>query len=224
MSESQEQLVLKEGDVFLLSQQTGDISGSSGLGLYYHDTRYLSVLRFKVNGQTPPLLNFSSSQNFMGLLQFGNDIFILPGGQAVMPQTISIRRSRFITEGLHERMGFVNYNRFPVPITLSVEFGSDFRDIFDVRGFPRDKWGELLPPEWQDGVLQLRYRGLDGIERSSQISFDRPPDAVDINMPTSTEPVIEPGIMVPDVGAPSYHIYIEPPTATATWNLVLEPN
>ena len=83
------------------------------------------------------------------------------GRLGLLPQTISTRRSRFIRDGLHERIGFANYNRFPVPLSVTLTFGADFRDIFDVRGFHRDRWGELLPPMWEDGVLQLRYNGLE---------------------------------------------------------------
>src|SRR5207237_6489537 len=117
--------------------------------------------------ETPPLPNFPDYRNFMGSLQFANAVFQLADGTPVLPETISIRRSRFISEGLHERIGCVNYNRFPVPVTVSVTFGADFRDIFDVRGFIRDKWGDLLPPLWEDGTLSLRYMGLDGLARST---------------------------------------------------------
>ena len=219
-----DQLVLKEGNVFLLSQENGDITGNEGLGLYYSDMRYLSLLVFSVNGETPPLLNFSGYRNFMGSLQYANSVFQLADGTAVLPETISIRRSRFINEGLHERIGFVNYNRFPVPMTVSVTFGADFRDIFDVRGFVRDKWGNLLPPLWEDGTLSLAYMGLDGLARSTIITFDRLPDRVVPYVPPNTGPVIEPSKMVPIVGAPSFHINIEPPTATAIWDIEVPPN
>src|SRR5205823_9527462 len=58
------------------------------------------------------LLNFSGYRNFMGTLQYANDILYLPDGKIILPQTISMRRSRFIQDGLHERVGFANYNRF----------------------------------------------------------------------------------------------------------------
>src|SRR5437868_2059349 len=108
MSELVQQMVLKEGNIFLLSHENGDISGHAGLGLYYQDIRYLSFFTFRVNGQEQPLLNFSGYRNFMGTLQFANDFLQLPDGTSVMPQTISIRRSRFIRSGLHERLGFAN--------------------------------------------------------------------------------------------------------------------
>src|SRR5207244_10991050 len=98
--------------------------------------------------------------------------------------------------------------------SVTLSFGADFRDIFDIRGFPRDKWGNLLPPEWEDDALTLRYEGLDGVARRTVISFDRPPDGLDVRMPDSDHPYVEPGIMVPVVGAPSYHVIITPPIAT----------
>ena len=75
MSALTQQLVLKEGNIFMLSHESGDVDGNAGLGLYYRDTRYLSVFTFEVNGHPPPLLNATSAQNFMGTLQFANDIY-----------------------------------------------------------------------------------------------------------------------------------------------------
>src|SRR5215212_3509929 len=164
-----EQVVLKEGDVFLVSHENGDVFGNTGLGLYYQDMRYLSRFTMQINGQTPSLLNFSGYRNFMGTFQHANNIMKLPGDVVLLPETLSIRRNRFVHAGLHERIEIVNYNRFPVPVDLSLAFGSDFRDIFDVRGFPRDKWGELQPPIFEDGKLLLRYIGLDGLARSTEV-------------------------------------------------------
>src|SRR5688572_12284808 len=61
-----QQVVLKEGSIFLVSHENGDISGNAGLGLYYKDMRYLSLLSLKINEQTPPLLSFSGHRTFMG--------------------------------------------------------------------------------------------------------------------------------------------------------------
>ena len=221
MSTLNRQLVLKEGGIFLVTQDTGDITGNEAQGLYYRDTRHLSLFILGVNGQPPPLLNFSGYRNFMATLQYANDILVLEDGKVVLPQTISIRRSRFISEGLHERMGFVNYNQFDVPLHVTLSFAADFRDIFDVRGFPREEWGEMLPPVYEDGTLTLRYSGLDGVERNTVVLFELPPDEVRLDMPENPEPTIEPGIMLPVVGAPSYHVTLPTPVATLAWNIVL---
>src|SRR5262245_45180288 len=120
MSSLSQQLVLKEGDIFILSQDDGEISGNTGLGLYYHDVRYLSRMVMMVNGQALSRLESSGSRTFMGIVYLANEAFTLPDGTAVPPETITARRSRFISDGLHERIELTNYNRFPVPVTLTL--------------------------------------------------------------------------------------------------------
>ena len=137
MPSSMQHLVLKEGDIFIVTDEYGNIPENTPLGLYYHDTRYLSLLNLEVNGADPELLQSTSAQNFMSNLQFANTLFHLDDGTMVLPQTISIRRNRLVRAGLYERIGCMNYNRFPVTLTLLLEIGADFRDMFDVRGFAR---------------------------------------------------------------------------------------
>ena len=221
MATLSQRMVLKEGDCFLLSSESGEMDGTDGSGLYHEDTRYLSTHSFRVNGQVPSLLGFSAHRSFMGTIRQANDILHLPGGELLLPQTLSISRSRFISEGLHERIEVINYNRISVPLVIQLHFGSDFRDIFDIRGFRREGWGELKRPEWDGSRLLLGYMGMDGVERSTGITFDRPPDGVEIATRDDSTPHLEPSIMWPVVGAPSYHITIQPPIATATWRFAL---
>src|SRR5712692_10289036 len=51
--------VLKHGDMFAVFDRFGDIErfGSSELGLYYQDTRFLSRLALRLENQRPPLLS-----------------------------------------------------------------------------------------------------------------------------------------------------------------------
>src|SRR5262249_28416218 len=51
-----------------------------------------------------------------------------------------------------------------------------FADVFEVRGTRRVRRGERLPDAPADTAALLRYRGLDGIERRTQITPSRPPD------------------------------------------------
>src|SRR5674476_764715 len=52
-------LAIKEGDLFLYSDALGQASGSenSALGLFYHDTRYLSRHELTIAGRQPVLLS-----------------------------------------------------------------------------------------------------------------------------------------------------------------------
>src|SRR5713101_1310768 len=56
--------VLKHGDMFAVFDRFGDIErfGSSELGLYYEDTRFLSRLALRLENQRPPLLSSTISE------------------------------------------------------------------------------------------------------------------------------------------------------------------
>jgi glycogen debranching enzyme len=202
MPDINQQLVLKEGEIFQFSEQTGDIDGDrpgSTQGLYYRDTRFLSLLTLTANGQPPSLLTFTGYQNFMATFQFANDIWSLPGDLIARQRTLSLRRSRFIGDALHERIGVVNYNRFPVPLDITLTFGSDFRDIFDIRGYYRaaDARGDLLEPVFDNGKVMLRYEGRDGVQRATEIRFNRPPTSVSVEPPAAPDthdPTVESGL------------------------------
>ena len=135
-----ERTVLKEGQIFLVADRAGDIKALNleGHGLYYRDTRHLSLFELDVTGTRLTLLSASGELNFMSNLQFANDTLISPDGGDVIaePRTISVRRNRFLhDDGLHERLGLFNYNPHPVQLTVRFTFGSDFRDMFEVRGY-----------------------------------------------------------------------------------------
>ena len=78
----------------------------------------------------------------------------------VPPQTISIRRNRFIDGALEERIGLFNYNRFPVPIDVILTFSADFRDMFDVRGYHRPSGAACSSRPAMVSVLTPRARRI----------------------------------------------------------------
>src|SRR3981081_2174189 len=118
--------VLKEGQIFLVADRAGDVKALNleGHGLYFRDTRHLSLFEMDISGTRLTLLSASGELNFMSNLQFANDTLLGPTGEVIAePRTISIRRNRFLFEdGMHERLGLVNYNPHPVQITLRLTF------------------------------------------------------------------------------------------------------
>ncbi|MFN8522432.1 MAG: glycogen debranching N-terminal domain-containing protein [Chloroflexota bacterium] len=169
--------VLKEREMFLVCDANGDVAEGNvdGQGLYWRDTRFLSLYEVDLDGQRPRLLSSAGEHSFMTNLQLANGAFTVADGTEVPAQTLSIRRNRFLRDGLHERIGVFNYNAFPVPVRLSIRLGSDFRDMFDVRGYAwQRETGHLARPEIRaDGVV-LGYTGLDRVERFTDVTFDRP--------------------------------------------------
>ena len=182
-----ERSVLKEGQVFLVADRGGDIRALNreGHGLYFRDTRHLSQFEMDIVGTRLTLLSTSGELNFMSNLQFANDTVVADTGEVLAePRTISVRRNRFLhDDALHERVGLFNYNPHPVQLTVRFTVGSDFRDMFEVRGYFPDggaALGEMHPIEWvEDGIL-LGYTGRDGLERHTRMSFDPPPTRLEV--------------------------------------------
>src|ERR671939_1187584 len=102
-----ERSVLKEGQIFLVADRAGDVRAlnAEGHGLYFRDTRHLSLFEMDITGTHLTLLSAAGELNFMSNLQFANDTVFGPGGEVIAePRTISVRRNRFLHDGLHERL------------------------------------------------------------------------------------------------------------------------
>src|SRR5262249_16168555 len=56
-------------------------------------------------------------------------------------------------------------------LTLTLLYGADFADIFELRGSQRDRRGKILEPRLQSDRLVFAYRGLDDVERETVLSF-----------------------------------------------------
>src|SRR6266550_7837035 len=143
-----ERTVLKEGQIFLFADRAGDVKllNLEGHGLYFRDTRHLSLFEMDISGTRLTLLSAAGELNFMSNLQFANDTLLGPSGEvAAEPRTISIRRNRFLhDDGLHERLGLFNYNPHAVQLNVRFTLGSDFRDMFEVRGYFPDNDGVAI--------------------------------------------------------------------------------
>ena len=77
-------MTLKHGNVFLLSDQFGDVHPDSrGLGLYQDDTRIVSRVELRVNGLAPGTAAVNVAANYRGTIQLTNpDIARNPGPDA----------------------------------------------------------------------------------------------------------------------------------------------
>ncbi len=109
--------VLKHGNLYLLTDQFGDIHPDSrGLGLYRTDTRLLSCSVLHVGGERPVLLQGSMGGNYRGGIQLTNpsadrnpDMKVHPL-DGLVGRTIGISRDRLIGGGaLEERLRIVNH-------------------------------------------------------------------------------------------------------------------
>ena len=174
--------VLKYGPMFAVFDRYGNIraSGLGEHGLYYRETRYLSRLRLFL-GETPPLFLSSGVRSDNSLFSADlTNVDILNGESVALPRgTIHLVRSRLLYEGVcYEQMRLTNYSAEIVHLPLRIEFGADFADVFEVRGVTRPKRGERLPDIVEKDRVTLRYRGLDGFTRCTQLSCTPTPTEI----------------------------------------------
>jgi glycogen debranching enzyme len=170
--------VLKHGNLFLLTDQFGDIhSDSRGLGLYRDDMRLLSCSVIRVGGARPVMLQGSTGANYRGVIQLTNPTLDRNPNDKIRPgnnlggKKLGITRERLLNgDALEERIRIVNFAEHDEVVDILLELGDDSADIFEVRGFPRER-GTLLPVAATDSKVTFRYDGLDNRRRRTHIVF-----------------------------------------------------
>jgi glycogen debranching enzyme len=168
--------VIKQGDTFLVADAHGDIQGTAD-GLFHNDTRILSRFVFTLGGTPLSLLASDVSQDNVFFQFHGTNRPLPPLGDHSTPEgVIHIERKRFLWDGrLYERITLENYAEREARVPLSFAFAGDFRDMFEVRGAGRAARGDVLPAEIEGDGVVLRYRGLDGVVRSTAVAFSMRP-------------------------------------------------
>jgi glycogen debranching enzyme len=172
--------VLKQGDTFGVFDQHGDIGAAGGAeqGLYHAGTRFLSRLELLLGGRRPLLLSSTiSDDNAVFVVDLTNPDVVQDGAVRVPRGAIHLLRSRVLHDGGSvERIRISNHGLQTIELPLSVRFGADFADVFEVRGTCRAARGARRPLEpGRESVLA--YLGLDGVERRTRLSWTREPDA-----------------------------------------------
>ena len=119
-------LTILEGSTFCICDERGDIYEQTG-GFFAQDTRYLSLFRLTVNGETPLLLS-------SGQVEYYSAAFYLRNPLAGLAQdSISIVRERFVSDTMYERVAVDNVTSEPLSFELAFEVANDFADIFSVK-------------------------------------------------------------------------------------------
>ncbi|ARP90133.1 amylo-alpha-1,6-glucosidase [Bordetella genomosp. 9] len=168
--------VLKEGDTFLVADAFGDVTGE-GDGLFHDDTRLLSTFRLRLADRQPSLLSSAVSQdNAFFTANLTNRPLPPLGGASTPEGVIHVERRRFLWQGrLFERITLVNYGERVARVPLSLHYGADFRDMFEVRGQQRPRRGEFHVGHVGARDVELCYRGLDDRWRRLVIAFSEVP-------------------------------------------------
>ncbi|HYD81883.1 MAG TPA: amylo-alpha-1,6-glucosidase [Paucimonas sp.] len=174
--------VLKHNDTFAVFDLFGDAHalGVREAGIYQGDTCFLSKLELLIDGSRPMFLN-SSVKDDSGLfiIELMNPDLYPDASGHILKGTLHIFRAKLLWDGVcYEHVRVVNFGQEAVTVTISTEFAADYSDIFEVRGFHRERRGEYLPPELGERQVLLGYRGLDGTVRRTRILCDPQPQVL----------------------------------------------
>ena len=123
------QLRILEGATFCICDEVGDLH-HEGEGLFAQDTRFLSRFRLTINGKRPLLLSSGKIEYFSAAFFMRNP---LAGG--LDQDVLSIRRERFVGEGMQDSFAVQNQGMEPIEFDLELEVATDFADIFAVKDY-----------------------------------------------------------------------------------------
>ena len=120
-------LTILDGSTFCISADDGAI-GEGSQGFYAQDTRFLSRLAWRVNGESPVALS-------AGKVEYFAAAFFLRRGASGGPDSedLLIRLERFVTDDLQDHLVITNLADAEVALDVSIELASDFADILSIK-------------------------------------------------------------------------------------------
>jgi glycogen debranching enzyme len=140
-------LTILEGTTFCICDERGDVGGETS-GFFAEDTRFLSILRLTIDGRAPLLLSSDKVEYFSAAF------FLRNAPTERLPQdTLSVMRRRFVGAAMQDHVVLQNQSGQPVTFELELEIGSDFADIFTVKGHDFALGDPLHAPPLPDLVV-----------------------------------------------------------------------
>ncbi|MGH9478062.1 MAG: amylo-alpha-1,6-glucosidase [Terriglobales bacterium] len=170
-------LTLIDGKMFLATALAGDISpaGSTDVGLFHRDTRFLSQWELKVNGHRAVVLSAANQQNILAQIELTTTTPMVRDNLDLPENTVHIHREQLLAGEFFDRLTLHNFNLQPVALTVELDFDADFMDVFQVRGMLRTAVGTYFEPVVRpDGVI-FSYLGRDEQFRLTRVVFSPPP-------------------------------------------------
>jgi glycogen debranching enzyme len=121
-------LILFDGSTFFFSDPNGDVQAEGAEGYFHDDVRHLSLWRLLIDGQ--PL---------RGITSRAVDYYAARIACTSEPEDppFSVRRDRFVTEGVHEDIVLTNHQNRELKLRLELHFDADFADIFEAQQAPQ---------------------------------------------------------------------------------------
>ena len=170
---------LKHGDSFAMFDEFGDVLEvqHSPQGVFHHDTRFLSRLHFMLEGRRPLMLSSTVQPDNVTLdVDVTNPDIFADGELRLAKDTFHVARAKFLWQaGCYELFIVTSYAEQPTRVRVALEFGADFADLFEIRGYQRARRGAVRAEVRGPAEVRFVYDALDGIPRSTRICFSLQP-------------------------------------------------
>jgi len=121
-------ITLVEGPGFAVSLPSGDMLPGFPHGVFFRDTRFLSELRLRVNGQWPEPLAATTPDPFSASFVLRDQPH--PG---LADSQLMVFRNRYVGRGMREDIRVRNFGTEPAECELELLLGADFADLFEVK-------------------------------------------------------------------------------------------
>ncbi len=129
-------------------------------GLYVYQTRMLSQYRWLLNGNQPQLSTQSAVEQHTWLayyFQAPPNCKDTPTGECnPLQQTVEVKISRVVGEGMHEDVEVTNHTQIATSVTLALQVDADFASRSEVKNGRKQK-GELSKKWQQSGAGEWRW-------------------------------------------------------------------
>ncbi|MEO7001563.1 MAG: glycogen debranching N-terminal domain-containing protein [Ktedonobacterales bacterium] len=176
-SDISQAVTTKRNQLFMLTTATGDIvPGNAGLGLYFRDTRFLDHLEMRLNDQPLTSLMADAAQGASAVFELTNPDLLLDNGETLSKERLSVQRTQTLDDHLTDVISLRNRAQEELALDLTLVLGSEFTNMFVVRGAEPGKRGTLHKPQDKHGALILEYDGADHHRRTTTAQFDPAPN------------------------------------------------
>jgi glycogen debranching enzyme len=170
---------LKHGASFAMFDEFGDVLEveHSPYGLFHNDTRYLSRLHFSVEGHRPLMLSSTVQTDNVTLdVDFTNPDIFDDGELRLNKDTFHVARAKFLWQAsCYELFTITSYAEHRASLRLAFEFGADFADLFEIRGYQRTRRGAVRAELRGPGEVAFVYEAVDGVARTTRVCFSPAP-------------------------------------------------
>ena len=132
-------VVLKDGDLFLICAPDGRLPSGRGhgLGLYYHDCRYLRTYELRLYDTLPTPLGVNVAAGARGSVQLTNPELAGTGAGALPQGSIDLEWDRALDGDsltLVDTLAIRNWSHQTAELAIGLRFDAGFEDVFIVRG------------------------------------------------------------------------------------------